>query len=112
MTALKDGSKEAWAAVLSEWPEPHRSWDVETRSFVDEPHDKGSLLQGEECFQGIVDSGAATAYELYAAWHAYVTEEPKVAKGFVQRLSTFYGPGKATWVQWLDRARALIKESA
>lgn len=109
---LKPESQKAWDAVASEFPRTTRKWSDETREWVDEPNDPGSIKQGQECFQALVDSGAGTPYELYAAWHAYVTEEPKVAKGFVQRYSTFYGPGKATWLQWLERGRQLIKEAS
>ena len=41
-----------------------------------------------------------------AAW-AYVQEEEKIRRGYMQTLETFLGPRKATVMEWLERAQEL-----
>ena len=109
-TGLKPESEKAWSAILEAFPKSHRVWDEVTKDWKDEPISKGAILPAQENFQAIVDAKAATPKELYAAFYAYTTEEPNISRGFVQNLSTFYGPKKATWLQWIDRGRELIQE--
>lgn len=112
-TALKPESKECWGFILEEFPKKGpRQWDDLKKEWFQEPISKGSLFQGEQNFQAIVDAGIATPYELYGAFHAYITEEPKVKKGFVQQLCTFFGTGKSTWTEWLERGREITKEAS
>ena len=110
VTALKEGSfddfQNAWETV----PPTRRVVDKTINDWVNEPIPKGSRFQAEKNFQSIVDSGHATSYELYAAFHAYIQEDAQVKKGFYQHLSTFYGPEKATWIQWMERAKQLVAE--
>ena len=111
ITALKPDSieafNEAWACI----PPTRRVIDKIINDWVNEPVPKGSRFKAEENFQAIVDSGHATPYELYAAIHAYVNEDANVKKGFYQHVSTFYGPEKATWIQWMERAKQLVAEA-
>lgn len=110
-TALKPESQECFGFLWAEFPKSHNKWDQETKCYKDYPLDPGSKFKAEERFQAIIDAQIATAYELYSSFHAYIAESPKVKDGFVQQVSTFFGVEKATYLQWLDRARQLIQES-
>lgn len=71
--------------------------------------ERGSQSRGERNFQAIVDSGLATPRELYAAWYLYAQYTLKAQKYPFQHVSTFFGPDKATWREWLDRGRQAIE---
>lgn len=110
ITGLKPESVKAWEAIMDTFPKSHRVWDEVVKDWKDEPISKGAILPAQENFQAIVDAQAATPKELYATFYAYIQEEPKVAKGFVQQLATFFGPKKATWIQWIERGREMIRD--
>ena len=111
-TGLKPESIESFDFLWSEFPKTHTKWDEVAKEWKKIPNDPGSKIKAETRFQEIVDAGVATPYELYSAFHAYVVEWPKVKEGFVQQVSTFLGLDKATYLQWLERARQLIQEEA
>jgi len=111
-SALKPTSAEAFEAVWSTPPKSFSKWDKDSKAFVDEPVSKGSRLKAERAFQAVVDSGICPPAELYYAFFAYITEAPGPKKGYFQAVSTFFGPEKATYLEWLDRGRQLAKESA
>ena len=111
-TALRPEALEAFQAIWEAFPRRGpQKWDREAQSYVSEPQSPGSRLKAETNFQRIIDNGVASARLLYLAFYAYVTEEPKVEKGFVQQVSTFFGPEKATYLEWLDRARQIEREN-
>lgn len=111
-SALKPASMEAFEAVWSTPPKSFPKWDKDTKAFMDEPVSKGSRLKAERAFQAVVDSGICPPAELYYAFFAYITEGPGPKKGYFQAVSTFFGPEKASYLEWLDRGRQLAKESA
>jgi hypothetical protein len=111
-TWLKPESVKAFDAIWSTPPKTFRKWNAEEKVWVDEPVAKGSRLEGERAFQALVDAGVEVPRILYAAFHAYITEADGPKKGFFQAVSTFFGPKKATYLEWLDRGRQLAKESA
>jgi len=55
-------------------PKVFRQWSKEAKDWQDKPVHKGSRLEAEGNFQKIVDSGAASAPDLYYAFFAYITE--------------------------------------
>ena len=111
-TWLKPESVEAFEAILSTYPKTFRTWDEVAKEWVDEPVSKGSRIKGEEAFQAVVDAGVEKPAILYAAFFAYITEGKWPKKGRFQAVSTFFGPEKGTYLEWLDRGRQLAKESA
>lgn len=111
-THLKPESVKPFQAVWDTPPKAFRFWSKETKDWADKPVHKGSRLEAEGNFQKIVDSGAASAPDLYYAFFAYITEGSGPKDGFFQAVSTFYGPEKATWLEWLDRGRALAREAS
>lgn len=111
-THLKAPSVEAFQAAWETPPKSFRKWDKEAREYVDKPVAKGSRLEAERNFQAIVDSGASSPADLYYAFFGYTSEGDGPREGFFQALSTFYGPEKATWLQWLDRGRELAREAS
>ena len=111
-TELKPESVEAFQVAWEFIPKVFRKWDQETRDYVDEPVAKGSRLIAERNFQRIVDAGVATPADLCFALQAYVLEGEMPKKGFFQHVSTFYGPEKSTYLEWLERSRQVQKEMA
>lgn len=111
-SALKPASMEAFEAVWATPPKVFAKWDKDAKAFLDEPVSKGSRLKAERAFQAVVDSGVCPPAELYYAFFAYITEGPGPKKGYFQAVSTFFGPEKATYLEWLDRGRQLAKEGA
>lgn len=111
-TCLKPDAIEAFEAIWSTPPKTFPKWDRDTKAFLDEPVHKGSRLEAERAFQAVVDAGVDSPKILYAAFFAYITEGEGPKKGFFQAVSTFFGPKKATYLEWLDRGRQLAKESA
>lgn len=104
-TGLKgDDSLEAFNAIWEAFPRTKREWSQVTREWADVPVAPGSRLEGENNFQAIVDSGVCKPHMLYYAFWAYLQESPKVKDGFIQQVSTFFGPKKATYLEWLERA--------
>jgi|GEM_PF-5193541 len=111
-TALKSDSQKAFEAIWSTPPKTFSRWSAEEKTWLDEPVPKGSRMEGERAFQALVDAQVETPRVLYAAFHAYITEAEGPKKGFFQAVSTFFGPKKATYLEWLDRGRQLAKETA
>jgi hypothetical protein len=111
-TYLKPKSVKAFDLAWDTPPKVFRKWDQLTRDYVEEPVSKGSRLEAEKNFQAIADAGVATPADLYYAFHAYITEGSGPKEGYFQALSTFYGPVKATYLQYLDRGRELAEEVA
>lgn len=110
LTDLKPDSVTAFEATWETTP-PTAMQRVQTfpGKWMDQevPVQRGSRAQAERNFQSIVDAGHATPRELYAAFYLY-TQGPR--NGFYQHLSTFYGPEKATWREYLTQAREAIAE--
>lgn len=69
-------------------------------------HERGSRARAERAYQKIIDAGVATPRELYGCAFIYWGEAQ--TKGFVQHVSTFFGPDKATWREYLTRAKEAI----
>ena len=111
-TALKPESVKAFEACWAAYPETFRKWVQGVQDFVDEPVAKGSKFQGELAFQALVDAGVATPKVLYCAIFAYLTEGIMPKRGFFQAVSTFFGPEKATYLEWLERGRELAQVPA
>lgn len=111
-TELKPESVEAFQVAWEFVPKTFRKWDQEARDYVQEPVAKGSRLIAERNFQRIVDAGVATPADLCFALQAYVLEGEMPKKGFFQHVSTFFGPEKSTYLEWLDRSRQVQKEMA
>ncbi len=101
---------EYFMAAWRGWPESVRGKWIPGHGYEQRTVLKGSRKMAMDSFFSIVSSGAATARELYAASVAYLTESPSVKEGYVQNVATFYGPRKATYLEWVERGRQLIKE--
>ena len=111
-TALKPECVAVFQTTWDSPPKTVRKVDKELNDWVNEPVAKGSRMQAERNFQGIVDSGVATADELCYAFQAYCLEGIGPKKGFFQHVSTFFGPEKATYLEWLERAKQIALEFA
>jgi hypothetical protein len=110
-TELKPDSVKAFEVTWNKPPKTVRQWNKDTKDYEEVPVAKGSRMKAERNFQGIVDAGVATAKELCYAFQAYCLEGEGPKKGFFQHLSTFFGPEKSTYLEWLERARQIIRES-
>lgn len=111
-TGLRPEFLEAFQALWETFPrEGPRRWDGEAQKWISERLSPGSRFQAEKNFQRIIDNGIATGRQLYLSFYAYVHEEPKVEKGFVQQVSTFFGPEKATYLEWLERGKQIEREN-
>lgn len=93
----------AWDA----WPKTVKGNWVPGQGFEQRIVLKGSKLMAERNFKVMLAEN--TAEELYAAAVAYLHEAPSVKEGYVQNVSTFYGPKKGTVLEWLDRGRELLR---
>lgn len=109
-TELRPESLEAFQEAWVFIPKTFRKWDQEIRDYVEEPVAKGNRLQAERNFQRVVDAGVATPMDLCYALQAYVLEGEMPKKGFFQHVSTFFGPEKSTYLEWLERSKQVQKE--
>lgn len=92
------------------WPTDVKGKWIPGQGFEQRVVLKGSRKMAMDAFFSAIETSGATARELYAASVAYLLEAPSVKEGWVQNVSTFYGPRKATYMEWLDRARQMIEE--
>lgn len=111
-TALNPESVRAFEVAWNKPPKTFNTWSKETKSFEDIHVVKGSRMQAERNFQAIVDAGVATPADLCYAFQSYILEGEGPKKGFFQHVSTFFGPEKATYLEWLERGRELSREGA
>lgn len=107
LTDLKAGSVEPFEEVWSMWPMKTRKQNRKTGEWEVVPVERGHRAPAERAFQRIVDSGAATPEMLYLCAFAYLKDGDMVKKGYVQHVSTFFGPELRTWTEFLHKARAL-----
>jgi hypothetical protein len=94
--------------------------------ITQEPVPKGAYAEAARVFQSIVDSGEATGKELYWAgrlyyeaeeldgacgggWLSRINQEWDYRKKFMMHVSTFYGPTKRLYRQFLPMAKEFIR---
>ena len=70
------------------------------------PFTRGSRAMAERNFQAILDSGVVDARTLYVAGWLYCRHAETT--GWCQHVSTFLGPEKATWKEWITPAKEKI----
>jgi hypothetical protein len=107
---LEGADLEYFMAAWRGWPTEVKGKWVPGQGFEKKTVLKGSRKEAAENFTNLLVDGHANARELYAASVAYLLESPAVKEGFVQNVATFYGPKKATVLEWLDRAKEMIAE--
>lgn len=101
---------EYFMAAWRGWPTEVRGKWIAGQGYESRTVLKGSRKLGMDAFFSAMETSNSTARELYAASVAYLLEAPSVKEGWVQNVSTFYGPRKATYMEWLERARQMIEE--
>lgn len=107
-TDLLPDSEKYFEILWQDWPKEGtrkvekfgRMVDMEVR------HERGSRARAERAYQKIIDAGVATPRELYVCAYHYWRDAQD--RGFVQHVATFFGPDKATWREYLERAKATI----
>lgn len=109
-TDLKPGSVDAFQAAWEAIPKTVTRWNQGQRRDLEEPVAKGSRAQAERRFQELVDQGIARPRTLYVAFWAYLNEGDGPKRGYIQHMASFFGPEKATWREWLERAREIELE--
>lgn len=72
---------------------------------------RGNRIPAERAFQAILDTGEVTTPELEAAAQFYLEHHPNVQAGFIQMVSTFFGPEKQLWAEAVRtlRQRAAVR---
>jgi len=104
--------------TLEAFHEAQRCYPIEAHGFNERTRSEesrrvnlGSTSQAQRYWAEIIDRGEATAQELYAC--AWVARQRWKAERYlwVPNFSTFYGPEKAWWTNFIDEAReALARE--
>jgi len=106
-TGMSDTDMEYFHLAWKAWPDTVKGKWIPGQGFEVKPVLKGSRKMAAENFSAMLVNG--TARELYAAAIVYLNEAPSVKEGYIQNVATFYGPRKATVLEYLERAKALIE---
>lgn len=93
------------------WPNEITGWNDRLRSNETRKVAIGNIQTAQKFFLQLVEEGHATAQELYAC--AWVASNKWKREGYlwVPHLSTFYGPEKEVWAQYLQEAKRVIQEA-
>ena len=87
-------------------------WDLYPEQVLREGEllkvDRGLKNKGRERFAEW--SKMTTPLALYLAFRAYIKNHPKVKEGYIQELSTFLGPKKATVKDYLETVLPWIEK--
>lgn len=100
---------EAFEEARACWPMEIYGWNERNTRNEARKISIGNIPQAQKFFLQLIEEGHATAQELYACAWVAVEEWKRTGYLWIPHLSTFYGPDKETWAQFLPKAKQALQ---